>query len=72
MAFAEALSDDGSLTGRGAPVLRGVPAKITGAHTIPMAKIVDPRILDMAYTPIRAPRLAASALSFCYLARIPV
>jgi erythrin-vacuolar iron transport family protein len=26
MAFAEALSDDGSLTGRGAPVLRGMPA----------------------------------------------
>jgi rubrerythrin len=30
MAFAEALSDDGSLTGRGAPVLRGV---ITGGMT---------------------------------------
>ena len=33
-----------------APVLPGVPAKITGAHTMPMAKIVDPRILDMSYT----------------------
>jgi hypothetical protein len=30
MAFAEALSDDGSLTGRGAPVLRGI---VTGAMT---------------------------------------
>jgi rubrerythrin len=30
MAFAEALSDDGSLTGRGAPVVRGV---VTGAMT---------------------------------------
>jgi erythrin-vacuolar iron transport family protein len=30
MAFAEALSDDGSLTGRGAPVLRG---SVTGAMT---------------------------------------
>lgn len=30
MAFAEALSDDGSLTGRGSPVLRGV---VTGAMT---------------------------------------
>jgi hypothetical protein len=30
MAFAEALSDDGSLTGRGAPVLRGT---LTGAMT---------------------------------------
>src|SRR3979411_1234814 len=30
MAFAEALSDDGSLTGRGAPVLRGT---VTGAMT---------------------------------------
>ncbi len=30
MAFAEALSDDGSLTGRGKPALRGV---VTGAMT---------------------------------------
>ncbi len=30
MAFAEALSDDGSLTGRGSPIMRGV---ITGAMT---------------------------------------
>jgi hypothetical protein len=30
MAFAEALSDDGSLTGRGAPVVRGV---VTGSMT---------------------------------------
>jgi hypothetical protein len=32
MAFAEALSDDGSLTGRGSPWLRGC---ITGATTVP-------------------------------------
>ncbi len=30
MAFAEALSDDGSLTGRGSPVMRG---SVTGAMT---------------------------------------
>ena len=30
MAFAEAASDDGSLTGRGSPVLRGI---VTGAMT---------------------------------------
>jgi hypothetical protein len=40
MAFAEALSDDGSLTGRGAPVLRGaVCGAMTAAgglgHTLP-------------------------------------
>jgi hypothetical protein len=40
MAFAEALSDDGSLTGRGAPVLRGaVSGLMTAAgglgHTLP-------------------------------------
>jgi hypothetical protein len=40
----------------GAPVLLGDPARSTGTHTIPMAKIVDPRILDMVDTPVRAPR----------------
>jgi rubrerythrin len=40
MAFAEALSDDGSLTGRGAPVLRGAVSGLTTAagglgHTLP-------------------------------------
>ena len=39
MAFAEALSDDGSLTGRGTPVLRGRCAPMTAAgglgHTLP-------------------------------------
>jgi hypothetical protein len=40
MAFAEALSDDGSLTGRGAPVVRGaVTGVMTAAgglgHTLP-------------------------------------
>src|SRR4029079_4031970 len=40
MGFAEALSDDGSLTGRGAPVLRGAVCGIMSAiggvgHTLP-------------------------------------
>jgi len=40
MAFAEALSDDGSLTGRGAPVLRGTVCGVMTAigglgHTLP-------------------------------------
>src|SRR5207302_7348583 len=40
MAFAEALSDDGSLTGRGAPVLRGAVTGLMTAsgglgHTLP-------------------------------------
>ena len=40
MAFAEALSDDGSLTGRGKPVLRGIVTGVMTAaggigHTLP-------------------------------------
>jgi rubrerythrin len=62
MAFAEALSDDGSLTGRGKPVLRGV---VTGAmtaaggigHTLPFL-IADFRLAFTAAVIIVAIELA--------------
>ena len=47
----------------------GIPAKITGAQTIPMAKIVGPIILGMAWSPELPPGLAGRVL-FCYLAPI--
>lgn len=62
MAFAEALSDDGSLTGRGKPVLRGV---VTGAmtaaggigHTLPFL-IADFRLAFTAAVIVVAVELA--------------
>jgi erythrin-vacuolar iron transport family protein len=63
MAFAEALSDDGSLTGRGAPVLRGI---VTGVmttvggigHTLPYL-IPDFRIATTVAVFVVAAELAA-------------
>lgn len=62
MAFAEALSDDGSLTGRGRPVVRGV---VTGAmtaaggigHTLPFL-IVDFHLAFLAAVVVVAVELA--------------
>lgn len=63
MAFAEALSDDGSLTGRGRPVLRGtVTGLMTAAggigHTLPFL-IKDFRIAMTAAVAVVAVELAA-------------
>jgi len=65
MAFAEALSDDGSLTGRGRPVLRGtVTGLMTTAggigHTLPFL-IKDFRVAMSAAVAIVAVELAAIA-----------
>src|SRR5207248_11045157 len=63
MAFAEALSDDGSLTGRGRPVLRGtVTGLMTTAggigHTLPFL-IKDFRVAMSAAVALVAVELAA-------------
>lgn len=62
MAFAEALSDDGSLTGRGKPVLRGfVTGAMTAAgglgHTLPFL-IADFRVAFTAAVFVVAVELA--------------
>jgi hypothetical protein len=63
MAFAEALSDDGSLTGRGRPILRGsVTGLMTAAggigHTLPFL-IQDFRIAMIFAVVVVAVELAA-------------
>jgi VIT1/CCC1 family predicted Fe2+/Mn2+ transporter len=63
MAFAEALSDDGSLTGRGRPMLRGaVTGLMTAAggigHTLPFL-IPDFRIAMIIAVAVVAVELAA-------------
>ena len=65
MAFAEALSDDGSLTGRGRPVLRGaVTGLMTTAggigHTLPFL-IRDFHVAFVAAVIVVAAELAAIA-----------
>jgi VIT1/CCC1 family predicted Fe2+/Mn2+ transporter len=65
MAFAEALSDDGSLTGRGRPLLRGtVTGLMTAAggigHTLPFL-IQDFHVAFIAAVIVVAMELAAIA-----------
>lgn len=72
MAFSEGLSDDGALTGRGSPVLRGI---ITGLmtflggflHTLPFLVTNLQLALDLAYGVVGLELIAISWIRYRYM-----
>lgn len=71
MAFAEALSDTGELTGRGHPVLRGVVVGVmtfVGGifHTLPFLIANLPTALTVAYAVVGLELLAIAYIRFHY------
>lgn len=72
MAFSEGLSDDGLLTGRGSPLLRG---SVTGSmtflggilHTFPFLTASFHFALDLAYGVVGAELIAISWIRYRYL-----
>jgi rubrerythrin len=72
MGFAEALSDDGSLTGRGAPVLRGITCGAMTflggiGHTLPYLIPAFPIATAVSFTVVAVELAAISYIRFRYM-----
>jgi rubrerythrin len=72
MGFAEALSDDGSLTGRGAPVLRGITSGAMTflggiGHTLPYLIPAFPIATAVSFTVVAVELAAISYIRFRYM-----
>ncbi len=72
MGLAEALSDDGEVTGRGAPVARGAITGVATAvggmlHTFPFLIPSLPIALDVAYTVVGLELLAIGFIRFRFM-----
>lgn len=72
MGFAEALSDDGTVTGRGGPIMRGAITGIATAiggmlHTFPFLIPNISLALDVAYTVVAAELLAISVIRYKFM-----
>jgi rubrerythrin len=72
MAFAEALSDDGSLTGRGAPVLRGITCGAMTflggiGHTLPYLIPAFPIATAVSFAVVAVELAAISYIRFRYM-----
>ena len=71
MGFAEALSDDGSLTGRGRPLLRGVTRGTSNAKALPAPRPqISVRVADEPEADGQPARLAGATPALEYEQRI--